>query len=276
MSAKFIGQFLLEKGLITREALLAATGHQQRVNLTLGALAVAQGLLSAAQADTINREQQRSDKRFGEIALEQNLLDLGQLDELLRVQREQRVYIGEILVQQGHITSARFDAELALFKQEQERSAELIKVDLDSLPQHEAIEDFLDMTLKILLRVAKEQVKITSVSHAETRFPYTLAQRIKGDRQFDYALALPENLLLALCEHFLKVKCTVVDELALDAAGEVVNIITGNGCAKLSVRGMKVSLEPPRVISGPPSSNAVCIGMSSVAADFEVRFYFDD
>lgn len=274
MSAKFIGQHLLEKGLITREALLAATEHQQRVNLTLGALAVVQGLLSAAQADTINREQQRSDKRFGEIALEQSLLDMQQLNELLRVQREQRVFIGEILIQQGHISRERFESELALFKSEQERSAELIKVDLDSLPQREAIEDFLDMTLKILLRVAREQVKITSVSHTETRFPYVIAQRINGDLHFDYALALPGNLLLVLCEHFLKVKCAVVDELALDAAGEVVNIITGNGCAKLSVRGMKVSLEPPRPISAPASDYAVCVGMSSVAADFEVRFYF--
>ncbi|MFZ2540452.1 MAG: chemotaxis protein CheX [Gallionella sp.] len=274
MSAKFIGQYLLEKGLITREALLAATEHQQRVNLTLGGLAFAQGLLSEAQAEAINLEQQRSDKRFGEIALEKNLLNMQQLDELLRVQKEKRVFLGEILIQQGHISHERFDSELALFKQEQERSAELVLVDLHSLPQREVIEDFLDMTLKILLRVAKEQVKITSVSNTEKKFPYTIAQRINGGKQFDYAMSLPENLLLVLCEHFLKVKCTVVNELALDAASEVLNIITGNGCAKLSVRGLKVTLEPPRVINAPVTDYAVCVGMSSVAADFEVRFYF--
>lgn len=274
MSAKFIGQFLLEKGLITREALLSATEQQQRVNLTLGALAEARGLLNPAQADSINLEQQRSDKRFGEIALEKNLLDAQQLNELLRIQKEQRVFLGEILILQGHINRVRFESELALFKQEQEKNAELFTVDLHSLPQHELIEDFLDMTLKILLRVAKEQVKITSVSHTETQFPYTFAQRIKGDQQFDYALALPKNLLLALCQHFLRINCTEVNELVLDAANEVLNIINGNGCSKLSVRGMKVTMEPPRAISGPVSGNAVCIGMSSVAADFEVRFYF--
>lgn len=273
MSAKFIGQYLLEKGLITREALLAATEHQQRVNLTLGALAVAQGLLSEAQADAINREQQRSDKRFGEIAMEQNLLNAQQLKELLDEQKKRRVFIGEILIQQGHIDRAQFESELALFKNEQERSAELIKVDLDSLPQREVIEDFLDMTLKILLRITKEQVKITSFSHAETKLPYTIAQRINGDRQFDYALALPGIMLLVLCQHFLRIKRAVVDELALDAASEVVNIITGNGCAKLSMRGMKVGLEPPREISEPASDFVVCVGMSSVVADFEVRFY---
>ncbi len=95
MSAKFIGQFLLEKGLITREALLAATEQQQHVNLTLGQLAVAQGLLSRAQADSINLEQQRSDKRFGEIALEKNLLNAIQLVELLRGRKDKRVFIGE-------------------------------------------------------------------------------------------------------------------------------------------------------------------------------------
>jgi CheY-specific phosphatase CheX len=274
MSAKFIGQFLLEKSLISREALLSATEHQQRVNLTLGGLAIAQGMLSTAQADSINLEQQRSDKRFGEIALEKNLMDTQQLNELLRVQKEQRVFLGEILIQQGHISRERFDTELALFKQEQERSAELVMVDLHSLPQREVIEDFLDMTLKILLRMAKEQVKITSVSHTETKFPHAIAQRIKGDQQFDFVLALPGNLLLVLCQHFLRVNCTVVDELALDAASEVVNIISGNGCSKLSVRGLKVTMEPPRTISGPASDYAVCVGMSSVTADFEVRFYF--
>jgi CheY-specific phosphatase CheX len=274
MSAKFIGQFLLEKGLITREALLAATEHQQRVNLTLGQLAVAQGLLSVAKADAINLEQQRSDKRFGEIALEKNMLSPQQLNDLLRVQKEQRVFIGEILIQQGHITRENFDPELALFKQEQERNAELVKVDLHMLPQRELIEDFLDMTLKILLRVAKEQVKITSVRRTGREYPHTFAQRISGDQKFDYVLSMPENLLLALSEHFLKIKCPEVNELVLDAAGEVLNVITGNGCSKLSARGLKVSLEPPRVINGPVSNNAVCIGMSSVAADFEVRFYF--
>jgi CheY-specific phosphatase CheX len=273
MSAKFIGQFLLEKNLITREALLAATEQQQRVNLTLGQLAVAQGLLSAAQADSINLEQQRSDKRFGEIAQERNLLDMQQLNELLRVQKEKRVFIGEILIQQKHISREKFESELVLFKQEQERNAELVKVDLHALPQREMIEDFLDMTLKILLRVAKEQVKITSVGSTEKKFPYTFAQRISGDQQFDYALAMPENMLLALSESFLKIKSPVVNELVLDAASEVLNVITGNGCSKLSARGLKVSLEPPRAISGRPSDHAVCVGMSSVAADFEVRFY---
>ena len=274
MTAKFIGQFLLEKGLITRDALLAATEHQQRINLTLGELAVSKGLLSKAQADAINLEQQRTDKRFGEIAIAKNLLNSQQIDELLRVQKEQRVFLGEILIQQGNITREQFESELALFKQEQERSAELVTVDLHSLPQREVIEDFLDMTLKILLRVAKEQVKITSVSHTAKEFPYTFAQRIKGEQNFDYVLALPAILLCALCGHFLKIKCAVVDELALDAANEVLNVISGNGCAKLSVRGMKVMLDPPRAISGAAPDNAVCIGMSSVAADFEVRFYF--
>lgn len=274
MSAKFIGQFLLEKGLISREALLAASEQQQLVNLTLGTLAEARGLLSPAQAESINLEQQRSDRRFGEIALERNLLDAQQLNELLRMQKEQRVFIGEILILQGHINRARFESELALFKQEQEKNEELLTVNLHSLPQHELIEDFLDMTLKILLRMAKEQVKITSVSHTETHFPYTFAQRINGDLQFDYVLALPEKLLLVMCQHFLHINCTVVNELVLDAASEVLNIINGNGCSKLSVRGMKVTMEPPRAISGPVSNNAVCVGMSSAAADFEVRFYF--
>lgn len=274
MTAKFIGQYLLEKGLITRDALLAATDQQLRVNLTLGALAVAKGLLSEAQADAINLEQQRTDKRFGEIAIARNLLKAQQIDELLDAQKKQRVFLGEILIKQGYISSEKFEAELALFKKEQEQNAELVKLDLRSLPQHEVIEDFLDMTLKILLRVAKEQVKITSVTRTALQCPYTFAQRINGDQKFDYVLALPENMVRALCQHFLRINCVKVDELALDAMNEVLNIISGNGCAKLSARGMKVTLDPPRAISSAAPANAICIGLSSVDADFEVRFYF--
>lgn len=274
MSAKFIGQFLLEKGLITREALLEATEHQQRVNLPLGALAVAKGLLSEANAEAINLEQQRTDKRFGEIAIARNLLNSQQLDELLRVQKVERVFLGEILVERGHISLEKFEAELVLFKEMQEWSAELVKVDLHTLPHREVIEDFLDVTLKILLRVAREQVKITSVSQKAVQFPHTFAQRVKGEQQFDFVLALPENLLCSLCQHFMRIECNEVNELALDAVNEVLNVISGNGCAKLSVRGMKVMLDPPRAISGPVPESAICIGMSSVAADFEVRFYF--
>ncbi len=274
MTAKFIGQYLLEKGLITRDALLAATEQQLRVNQTLGALAVAKGLLSEAQADAVNLEQQRADKRFGEIAIARNLLNPQQIDELLDAQKKQRVFLGEILIKQGYISREKFEVELALFKKEQERSAELVKLDLLSLPQHEVIEDFLDMTLKILLRVAKEQVKITSITHTALQCPYTFAQRINGDQQFDYVLALPENMVFALCQHFLRINCVEVNELALDAMNEVLNIISGNGCAKLSSRGMKVTLDPPRAISSAAPANAICIGLSSIGADFEVRFYF--
>jgi CheY-specific phosphatase CheX len=274
MTAKFIGQFLLEKGLITRDALIEASEQQLRSNLTLGALAVSKGLLTEEQADAINKEQQRTDKRFGEIAISRFLLNERQIDDLLQAQKKQRVFLGEILIKQGHISRDKFEAELVLFKKEQEKSAELVKVDLHSLPQHAVIEDFLDMTLKILLRVAKEQVKITSVSHSALQCPYTFAQQVKGDQQFDYVLALPANMVLLLCQHFLRINCTEVNELALDAMNEVLNIISGNGCAKLSSRGMKVTLEPPRTISSAAPANAICIGMSSIEADFEVRFYF--
>jgi CheY-specific phosphatase CheX len=125
-----------------------------------------------------------------------------------------------------------------------------------------------------LLRVAKEQVKIISVSHTALQCRYTFAQRVKGDQQFDYVLALPENMVRLLCQAFLRINCTEVNALALDAMNEVLNIIAGNGCAKLSGRGMKVTLDPPREVSGAAPANAICVSMTSIAADFEVRFYF--
>jgi hypothetical protein len=55
------------------------------------------------------------------------------------------------------------------------------------------------------------------------------------------------------------------------AAVSVVNASSPSRGA-LSARGMKVTLDPPRAISGAAPANAICIGLSSIDADFEVRF----
>ena len=85
MAAKFLGQFLLERGTITSPQLLAALDAQRASNPLLGELAVHHGMLSEAQARRINERQRAEDRRFGDIAQDMGLLDGAQLDVLLAV-----------------------------------------------------------------------------------------------------------------------------------------------------------------------------------------------
>ncbi len=48
MAVKFFGQFLVEQGIVTSEALLNAINLQDKNNLKLGEMAVAMGLITQA------------------------------------------------------------------------------------------------------------------------------------------------------------------------------------------------------------------------------------
>ena len=54
MAAKFLGQFLLERGTLTPAQLLAALDAQRASNPLLGELAIHHGMLDALQARRIN------------------------------------------------------------------------------------------------------------------------------------------------------------------------------------------------------------------------------
>ena len=90
MAAKFLGQFLLERGTLTPAQLLAALDAQRASNPLLGELAIHHGMLDASQARRINERQRAEDRRFGDIALEMGWLSEGQLDVLLAAQKKGR------------------------------------------------------------------------------------------------------------------------------------------------------------------------------------------
>ena len=90
MAAKFLGQFLLERGTLTPAQLLAALDAQRASNPLLGELAIHHGMLDALQARRINERQRAEDRRFGDIALEMGWLSEGQLDVLLAAQKKGR------------------------------------------------------------------------------------------------------------------------------------------------------------------------------------------
>ena len=69
MPARFFGQFLLERGEITREQLLDASEYQHSINTPLCALAVEEGYLSQEQLKTLDLVHLRSDERFIKIAI---------------------------------------------------------------------------------------------------------------------------------------------------------------------------------------------------------------
>ena len=75
MAAKFLGQFLLERGTISSAQLLAALDAQRASNPLLGELALQHGMLDATQARRINERQRAEDRQPADRPVHQEKVD---------------------------------------------------------------------------------------------------------------------------------------------------------------------------------------------------------
>ena len=87
MAVMFFGQYLVEKGVVSREVLLQAIELQESVNLSVGAVAISMGLLTEADVERINQAQRTEDLRFGDMASKLGLLNQEQFQQVLTKQK---------------------------------------------------------------------------------------------------------------------------------------------------------------------------------------------
>ncbi|MBN1663222.1 MAG: chemotaxis protein CheX [Deltaproteobacteria bacterium] len=248
MAIKFFGQYLLEKSKITPEQLLSAVEYQKEVNVSVGTLAIEKGYLTAQQVDKINREQLRTDNKFGEIAIDFGYLTQEKFNEILAMQITRKIFLGESLVQKGYLTLAELEKELELFREEQEKDETEIKTVLNNVKSLQTAEVFVDVTIKMFLRMLRETVKIGECSSSKDKvnlMDWTFYQKIMGAENCGFLLNLSTPTLLKIASNMMKMDVAEPDEISCDAVAEFVNIITGNGCAKLSTVDVKLKSQPP-------------------------------
>lgn len=206
----------------------------------------------------MHAHQRRSDQRFGEIAVRLGFLTRGQLDDLLREQKEARVFLGEALVQGGTLTREQLDQALADYKRVQAAAEAKVERDLKALPDYMLVAPAIQLTSRMLLRLAETVVKVAAVSQDTRLAPkdYLLWQEVGGDRAFTYALAVDTAELMDLAESLLigmideEEIPSEVDELVLDAGKEFVNIVVGHVCTWLSREGLNTMPLPPDTAQG--------------------------
>ena len=74
MVSSIVGNYLMEKGLLTGEQFRDILNEQQKVRVKLGLIAVAEGLMTQEEADRVNQLQAGMDRFFGDIAVEKGYL----------------------------------------------------------------------------------------------------------------------------------------------------------------------------------------------------------
>lgn len=279
MGVKFIGQFLLEQGAVTREQLLLATNLQEERNRPLGVLAAEKGYLTPAQAERINREQQTTDRRFGELALSMGLLTDAHIKDLLDTQKANRIRIGEALVELGAMSAAAFETHFAAFQADQA----IYQTGQIELPQDTPAPEFvkvsIDLTEKLLLRVggltAKRGVLLAPAGQADDAL-LTIRIAFSGAVHAQFAFSTSADVAAAIARRVLGASVALQDDLIVDALKEFCNVVCGNICGKLSHADAPLEIGPPEdgLASVGEGARSLLVPLHLPEGRFELRLLF--
>jgi CheY-specific phosphatase CheX len=255
MAVKFFGQFLVEKNLVSRDALLKAIELQDQKNLKMGEMAISMGYVTQADIERAHSAQMSKDMKLGDLLVEMGILTLDQLNEVITRQKNTHLYIGEALVQIGAISSDKLQQYLDEFKNDQA----LYVSDRIELPAGIANslvwEMAADLTYKMITRILDLQFrpgKCQKVSTIDSNFMMA-AMDLSGDVEARYIISVSESVQKSVAKAILRE--TSVDsepgEVLEDTVMEFVNVVCGNIAAKASQTGLDIAINPPVTIHPP-------------------------
>ncbi len=284
MSAKFFGQYLLEKGRITSQQLVDALEYQKSITAPIGALALDQGLLTVDQIKLILGRQLKSEKRFGELAVSLGLLTQARVDELIQTQSSHKLLLGEALMVKGYISVETLERELKEYKKEEDKLSTQLNATFNTIGNKQIVKTFTDLMVMMFNNFGQQDIKVEQCEMGKENirlFRWVISQKIAGENvEFNCLLSVPPKLLLQMASTMLDENISTADELALDATKEFVNIANGNACAKLSENGVALTMLPPEVYETTTkpytvqAQNVVCVHLACPDSKLEVAFEF--
>lgn len=231
MAAKFLGQFLLENGSITKQQLLAALEAQRASNPLLGELAQARGWMTAEQSRQVNDRQRAEDSRFGDIAESMGLLDAAQIGELLATQKAQRKLFGEILVEQGSLTHAQLEAQLQFHRADREVAIKDLELGIAAHSLGDALTSAINTCSRLFPRTLGSQCLFSRLVDGPADVDWcelTAAVRVESERPLTIAMGCSRITARQMASAFLSIPLSECDDaLATDALGELVNVLMG-------------------------------------------------
>lgn len=95
------GRFLIERGLVTSDQVLAALDDQRRNSPFVGQIAIREGLLDPLQVLDVLEHTRTTGLSFGRQAIQMGFLSIHDFERLGFLQRRSYEPLGEILVRHG-------------------------------------------------------------------------------------------------------------------------------------------------------------------------------
>ena len=256
MFDRLIGMYMVEKGILDKHKLGQVFHEQETKRARLGVIAVAEKLMSIAQAEQINMLQATMDKRFGDLAIERGYLTDTQVGRLLELQANEYLVFAQTVIDLGFMTLEQInkveedyqqdhgftESDMAILKSGDVNKITTIFVDTEN----PVIKNMFSMGIKNMYRLVDHHVfvgktyKVTCIKDEVLGY-----QRFHGDQNSVVAISGKFEDVKKMAIAYTKEEFIDTEEDALDAVCELVNCINGLYATELSRSDISVELEPP-------------------------------
>jgi CheY-specific phosphatase CheX len=206
-------------------------------------------MMTKEQVSCALQAQHQKDLRFGEMAVNMGFLSSEQLTQVLNEQRRNYLYVGDALVKLGALTQGQRDSALERFNQEQKTQIVDEIIMPDGIPHQSIWEIVIDMSCKMLTRVASLPFHLgpgSLVEHCLQR-PVTVATELTGVINARLLITLSEKSQDLLAHGILNDRaeesfpCELLDETLL----QFVDLVFGNAVNKANLLGHQIEIGPP-------------------------------
>ena len=257
MFSQLFGKYLVEKGRIGYSDYREAVKKQLDVRVKLGTIAVAEGLLTMEQVDTIHQLQKQHDKRFGDIAIEKEYLTEAQLENLLKKQGNPYMQFLEVLLDSNKLSISEIEEEFIDFQKENGFSRgdmqALKQDDFESLVPIYAfsskpyVTDLVSLMLRNINRFVSRDFYVEKIEHVnEMDYVCLAGQRTFGEHIIQLALAGEKTSagFLKIASAFAEEEYATPEEDALDSVCEFINCTSGLFAAEQSKKDVEFDMQP--------------------------------
>ncbi len=249
MGIKFFGQYLLEKGIITKEQLLDAVAFQEQQNIKFGVYAMRKGYITKEQLENLLKAQKNSDMKLGELAVKMGYLNPDQVLEIITKQQNDHIYLGTALVMKGYLTKEVLEEELKEYQREQAEYTPTGRFPV-KIENEEDLKYLIDLIDRIYIRLVNLRVKKGDFIRKHLRFEkgdYGAYVVFRGSLKATLLFSFAEGVALKIAENLLNEQ-TTNKEIIEDAIKEFINITSGNISAKLAQEGKAVEFSVPAIL----------------------------
>lgn len=255
------GKYLVGKNKMTCEQFADMKESQAKTRVKLGLIAVSEKMITEKQAEEINRKQAVLDKRFGDIAVELGYLTDEQVGKLLGLQGNAYMIFCQLATDKGIMTLEDIEAALKEFgadngltdsQVDDVKSDDIDKIIPLFVPDVEdKYKELMAVAIRTINRLISSNLSIGKGSVVDSLDIEGYAyQGLQGDFSVKTGFVGEGDSILIIADTFAGEKFDCVDEDALDAVGEFVNIINGLYATSLSYDKINVELMPPSLIAG--------------------------